>query len=117
MDSAFIEQMKTKLEEQKTSIIKSLSLQNDDIKEIITQGEQGDEIDVASNVIDSTLINKISGQDKQKLDLIQAALVRIKQGSYGLCLKCKKPIPQPRLEAIPYAFLCVECKTKQEKQK
>lgn len=45
---------------------------------------------------------------------IQEAFERIKDGSFGLCENCRKKIPKERLRAIPYARLCVACKTKEE---
>lgn len=41
---------------------------------------------------------------------IEEALYRIKDGTYGICEKCGKEIPKARLEAIPYARVCIECK-------
>ncbi len=49
--------------------------------------------------------------DRHKIDL---ALERLSKGTYGFCLRCKKPIPQGRLEAMPEAELCVECQKFQE---
>jgi len=40
---------------------------------------------------------------------VQEALVRIDEGNYGDCASCAKPIPMARLDALPYASLCVEC--------
>jgi RNA polymerase-binding protein DksA len=45
---------------------------------------------------------------------IDEALRRIQDGSYGLCHSCGKPISQARLEAVPHARLCIECKAKEE---
>ena len=44
------------------------------------------------------------------LDEIDAALVRIEDGSYGLCAACGRPISEARLEAVPYATLCIDDK-------
>ena len=44
------------------------------------------------------------------LDEIDAALVRIADGSYGLCTACGRPISEERLEAVPYATLCIDDK-------
>lgn len=44
------------------------------------------------------------------LDEIDAALVRIEDGSYGLCTACGRPISEERLEAVPYATLCIDDK-------
>jgi RNA polymerase-binding transcription factor DksA len=41
---------------------------------------------------------------------IEAALARIDDGTYGLCTRCGRPIDAERLEAVPYATLCIEDK-------
>jgi RNA polymerase-binding protein DksA len=41
---------------------------------------------------------------------IDAALARIEEGTYGLCTSCGKPIGRERLEALPYATLCIDDK-------
>lgn len=41
---------------------------------------------------------------------IEAALVRIENGTYGLCSACGGPIGEERLEAVPYATLCIDDK-------
>lgn len=43
------------------------------------------------------------------------ALERIKNGSYGICAICEEPIHPKRLEAIPYAKLCLACKANEER--
>ncbi|HLV89945.1 MAG: TraR/DksA C4-type zinc finger protein [Acidimicrobiales bacterium] len=43
------------------------------------------------------------------LGKVRHALLRIEAGSYGICESCGKAIPVQRLEALPYATLCVEC--------
>jgi len=48
---------------------------------------------------------------------IDRALERIKNGTYGLCQECGKPISKDRLEAVPHARLCIECKSKEEQSK
>jgi DnaK suppressor protein len=46
-------------------------------------------------------------------DQVRAALKRVEEGSYGLCQTCSEPIPEERLEALPFATQCVSCKSKQ----
>lgn len=46
---------------------------------------------------------------------IDAALEKLDQGTYGVCEDCEDPIPRPRLEALPFAGLCIECQRKKEK--
>jgi DnaK suppressor protein len=45
---------------------------------------------------------------------IDEALERIKEGIYGICPSCEKPIKKARLKAVPYARLCIQCKSKEE---
>lgn len=45
---------------------------------------------------------------------IEAALGRIEEGTYGRCTSCGKPIALERLEAVPYATLCIDDKRAQE---
>jgi RNA polymerase-binding transcription factor len=47
---------------------------------------------------------------------IDAALVRIDAGTYGICAGCGREIPQPRLEAYPWASLCIDCKRRAEQR-
>lgn len=48
---------------------------------------------------------------------IDEALRRIKDGSYGVCQSCGKMIGTARLEAVPHARLCIDCKSREEQQK
>lgn len=45
---------------------------------------------------------------------VDQALDRIEDGSYGLCHECSQPISAARLEAVPHARLCINCKMKEE---
>lgn len=42
-------------------------------------------------------------------DKVDIALERVKENKYGICANCGKKIPEERLEALPYAVLCLEC--------
>ncbi|REK17409.1 MAG: TraR/DksA family transcriptional regulator [Planctomycetota bacterium] len=50
----------------------------------------------------------LSQQEGSTLDRIEAALERIEEGVFGICLATGKPIPKARLDAIPYAEFCIE---------
>jgi DnaK suppressor protein len=45
---------------------------------------------------------------------VEAALTRIEEGSYGLCATCGRPIPEKRLEAIPWAARDVQCESQRQ---
>lgn len=46
---------------------------------------------------------------RQTIEEIDAALTRLDAGSYGACVDCAKPIPDGRLEILPYTSRCVRC--------
>lgn len=48
---------------------------------------------------------------------IDEALRRLRKGEYGICHTCGKPISKARLEAVPHARFCIECKEKEENAK
>ncbi len=48
---------------------------------------------------------------------LNLALERIDRGEYGMCVGCGKEINAERLEAVPHARLCIECKSKEERSK
>jgi len=55
-------------------------------------------------------------EEQKIIFLIDEALKRIDEGTYGSCLQCGKAIPKKRLKALPYTELCIECqKTKEVK--
>ena len=112
----FITKMENFLTEQKREIISNLVVSSEDFREIVEAMEPKDLADVASDDIDRKMIGAMGSQESKRLGMIDAALTRIKQGKYGLCMKCGKKIPHERLEALPYALMCVECKTAEEKR-
>lgn len=52
---------------------------------------------------------------KQQMADIEHALLKITQGTYGVCDDCEKPIAVERLETIPQASLCLDCKANQHR--
>ena len=117
MDShAFAEKMELSLLELKSEIVDNLIASNKDFKEIVEVMDPKDFADIASDDIDRKMIEALGSQELSRLKLIDSALTRIKQGKYGICIKCDRSIPQKRLEAIPYALMCVECKSEEERR-
>lgn len=43
------------------------------------------------------------------LKQVQAALTRVEEETFGICLRCDEPIPEKRLKAVPWAAYCVPC--------
>jgi len=53
----------------------------------------------------------VAGEVRTRIDEIDAALVRMDAGSYGICDDCRRPIAEARLDAMPEATRCVGCKS------
>ena len=54
-------------------------------------------------------------QIRDQLDEVEHTLHKLERGTYGLCDNCGQPIDPARLEALPQASLCMNCKAKNEK--
>lgn len=79
--------------------------------------QKGDFIDVATDSLEHELNYIFEERDRGKLQNIDNALKRIKEGTYGECDECGDDIELERLMALPFARLCLDCKAKQERQK
>jgi RNA polymerase-binding protein DksA len=76
----------------------------------------GDHIaDNASETFMRELDNGLEENADHLLVEIDAALQRIENGTFGTCVACGKPIGEERLEAVPWATLCIDDKRKQER--
>ena len=58
----------------------------------------------------------LRGSEENLLYKADQALYRIEKGTYGLCIQCQRKIDKKRLDAIPYAELCIKCQASQEKK-
>ncbi len=116
MDKTFVEQMRDLLISQKREILEGLASTNEEFRAIVAEMDPKDVADVASDDIDRKMIEALGTQDIKRLKAIDAALTRINQGRYGLCMSCGKKIPEERLRAIPYAVLCIDCQKNEERR-
>ena len=71
--------------------------------------------DTATETVEREIGNTLEEHDERVLDAIDAALRRMDDGTYGKCVNCGAPIPEERLEAMPWATLCIDCKRKEER--
>ncbi len=116
MDTKFKEQMKQSLLDLKESILRHYASESEEFRQLLEDIYPKDLADIAGEDIDRRILEALGSQDINRLQAIEAALSRIENGHYGLCMRCGKKIPRERLEAIPYAILCVECKSSEERR-
>ena len=70
--------------------------------------------DIGSDNFEQEFTLSLMENEGAALEKIEASLERIEEGSYGSCEECGARIPKNRLNAIPYAALCVKCASQQE---
>lgn len=116
MEEAFLKKMKTSLVTLKKEILKNLASESEDFRTIIEDMDPKDLADIAADDIDRKTLEALGTQELRRLQLIESALARVENKKYGLCARCSKKIPRERLEAIPYALLCIECKSSEERR-
>ena len=73
------------------------------------ESASGDEADLGSMSVAQEFALSLLQNESGAVQKIDAALRRIDQGDYGFCEECEEAIAKPRLEAIPWTTLCVDC--------
>ena len=71
--------------------------------------------DIATATFDREMARTLEDNSTHVLVEIDGALQRIEEGTFGVCERCGNPIDADRLEALPWATLCIEDKRKQER--
>jgi len=116
MSTEFKKAMKQKLLELKEQILRQLVSESDEFQEIVDDMEPKDLADIAADDIDRRILEVLGSQEIKRLQLIDSALARMENGHYGICMSCGKKVPEERLKAIPYAILCIDCKSSEERR-
>lgn len=70
--------------------------------------------DMASDDYDRDFSLGRATDEQKMLYIIDEAIKRVGEGTYGSCLNCGKPIAKSRLKALPYSELCIECQKSKE---
>jgi RNA polymerase-binding transcription factor DksA len=117
LPKAFIEEQKAVLLAERARYLKSADALKAEADALVNEREPGDtQFDEESGEGDTLAVERerdlaLSAQARAAVELIDAALARIEQGTYGICVHSGLAIPKERLEAIPWAAERVEFKT------
>jgi RNA polymerase-binding protein DksA len=115
-----IEAVKRRLTEERAGILEERRRLVEDTSRSMEEAvdEDGNDshmADSATETLDRGIELSLEDNADHLLAAIDAALGRIDAGTYGLCERCAKPIAQERLEALPWATKCIECKRLEER--
>ncbi len=113
MDKKRLDYYKKKLTARREELLKAIARTEQ-------EGREADEdptVDLADKAANSYTKEFLFGQthnDRSLLQLVDEALVRIREGNFGLCVQCQEELQQKRLEAVPWTRYCIACQQKQE---
>jgi len=99
------EKLRAQLEVRLAELLKRLH----SIKQKVTQSHSVDSSEQAQERENDEVVDAIGNETAQSIRVIQAAIERIDDGTYGICENCGEEIAEGRLEAIPEATRCVNC--------
>jgi DnaK suppressor protein len=94
----------------RTALAGDLSL----LKELRAQSS-GDVVDAALDSAQDEISSQLAEVESRELSSIENALERMRTGHYGACESCSVAIPMARLNALPYATLCIDCQREAER--
>jgi RNA polymerase-binding transcription factor len=107
-ESLNIEIIKQMLEEERENLRQQLQISSEDGR---TESKNPDHMDMAEAYSDHERFHALHALEQKQLDQIEAALQAIAAGTYGRCQHCHQPILLERLQALPYATMCVTCQS------
>ncbi|HET9000411.1 MAG TPA: TraR/DksA C4-type zinc finger protein [bacterium] len=86
-------------------------------KPVADAANEDDLVDVATETFEREKELALESTVQGMLEMVEEALQRVRDGTYGVCDGCGKPIDGNRLRAIPYARLCITCKEREERHR
>ena len=103
---------------------KKLAARREELQRLVAQAESEgraadddstqDIADKAANSYTKEFLFSQSNSERYMLELVEEALQRIDNGSFGACVACHDELQQKRLEAVPWTRHCITCQEKQE---
>jgi DnaK suppressor protein len=114
MDKRKLENFKKQLETRQQELRKIVARTEQDGRDADV-GTAQDIADRAANSYTKEFLFHQSNTERQTLNLVENALARIREGSFGECQNCGNDINAKRLEAVPWTKFCIECQEKMER--
>ena len=108
------EKYRSRLLVRQEELIRDISRNREVTDETVDEQAQ-DMVDRATSAYTREFAFSLSESDRKALLLIEQALLRIDQGTYGVCVHCQGVVQDKRLEAVPWARHCLECQEMQDK--
>jgi DnaK suppressor protein len=117
--AAEVAEVLTTLEADVARLQVEISTAETEIGNLLRQGGEGagnDQADVGSSTFERDHEMSMAKNARANLELVESAVERIKNGTYGICETCGQPVGKMRLQAFPRATLCMQCKQREERR-
>lgn len=114
MDKKKLDTFRKRLEERQQTLRRTVSRTEEDGR-VADQDTAQDIADRAASSYTKEFLFSQSNNDRQLLQMVENALVRIREGAFGECVNCGNEINPKRLEAVPWTRYCIDCQEKLEK--
>ncbi len=114
MEKKKVEGFRKRLEERQQELRRIVSRTEQDGRAADSDTAQ-DIADKAASSYNKEFLFHQSNSERQLLNMVETALERIRQGSFGQCISCGEDINQKRLEAVPWTRYCIACQEKVER--
>ena len=102
------------LESIRTKLLGDVEKSNQNVR--TSEAEQMADIsDDAARTYNRQLEGEIGNQEWQRLKQVDLAIQKIEEGEYGICSQCEEPIPEARLQVVPFTEFCTQCLSEMEK--
>jgi DnaK suppressor protein len=113
MDKKRLESYKKRLEDRQRELRQNVSRTEQDGRAADMDTAQ-DIADRASSSYTKEFLFHQSSNERQTLQMVEGALSRIREGTFGECISCGNEINSKRLDAVPWTRYCIECQEKLE---
>jgi DnaK suppressor protein len=115
MDKKKLDGFKKRLETRQQELRRTVTRTQADGRTADEDTAAADIADRAASSYNKEFLFSQSNNERQLLQMVDGALARIREGSFGECISCGKEINAKRLEAVPWTRHCIECQEKLEK--
>ncbi|WP_246142686.1 TraR/DksA family transcriptional regulator [Nocardioides rubriscoriae] len=117
--TAELKEVLDELHEQQThsaGIVETMEIELAGLMRDSGDGAGQDQADIGASSFERDHELTVLSNERDKLAQIERAVIRIDDGTYGVCESCGNPIGKNRLMAFPRATLCMTCKQREERR-
>jgi DnaK suppressor protein len=98
----------TRLRERRRALLREVAEAESDLG-LLAEERESELEECAQEARMAQLLARLDDRERRELDEVDAALARLREGTYGRCCRCRRRIPIARLEALPATPHCIGC--------